>query len=109
MRRTLLISVALSGVAVTIAACSSTSTQHAVYDAASVLTIADKAALVYTSQPRCPPGKSGLGCSDQATVDKIKAAAQQAHDAVKAAEADPSSAGIASAAIAALVALIPTH
>lgn len=73
------------------------------------LTAAERAALGYTSLPRCPQS-SGV-CSDQATVTKIKAADTQAYNAIKAAEAVAVQGGnpdttAAEASLSALVSLV---
>lgn len=86
---------------------SNTSPQSTAYTAAQALTIADQAALVYVSLPRCTVSKPP--CSVQATVDNIKKVAQVAHDTVKAAELGTATPAAAQAAVATLVSTIPTH
>ena len=78
------------------------------------LTAADQVALAYVTLPQCPPagGTDGLTCSQAATIKTIKADAQAAHDAVKAAEAVAAAGGTpvmtdATAALAALQAAFP--
>lgn len=75
-------------------------------DAAVVgLTAAEKAALIYTTLPRCtaavPP------CSSQVTVDKIKDLDNRAYAAVKSAEQNEALLWLATQAIANLSAAIP--
>ena len=101
---------ALAGLA--LSGCSSTSsggTQTTVYAAATALTAADDAAIQYVTLPLCGPTHPAPLCSDAATTTKIKAYAQQAHDAVKAAEAggDSASLAAANAAISLLVNATP--
>jgi len=94
-----------------LAACGS-STQSAVATAQTTLagvevalTAAERAALAYAGLPRCP---SVVLCSQQATVDAIKAADQKAYAALKAAKTDVALVSEAQAALAVLVALVPT-
>jgi|SRR5579863_284665 len=77
-------------------------------DAAVVgLTAAERAALVYTSLPRCP---AAAICSDPATVQRIKDADNTAYAAVKMAEANEALLGAALQAISALTSTVPaTH
>ena len=77
-------------------------------DAAVVgLTAAERAALVYTSLPRCP---AAALCSDPATVQKIKDADNIAYAAVKAAEQNEALLGAALSAVSALQGTVPaTH
>ncbi len=75
------------GVVVGLASC--TTTPAVGNDIAAVeiaLTAAERAALIYTSLPRC--GGVATLCSSQATVDRVKAADQQAYQAMKAAQKD---------------------
>lgn len=72
------------------------------------LTAAEKAAFLYATRPQCPT--SAPLCSDAATVAKVKAADNTAYAAVKGARAAPTDtaqAARASAAVAALVSMIP--
>lgn len=92
-----------------------TSTEKGVYSAAIALTAADQIALQYIVLPLCGPTHAKPACSEAAVSAKIKSAAQDAHDAVKAAEKSvkdgatdsPAYLAAANAAIAALVALTP--
>ena len=68
------------------------------------LTAAEKAATIYARLPRCP---GPAVCSDQATVDKIKAADNTAYNAVKAAEANPALVSVAVSAVSDFNNLIP--
>lgn len=74
------------------------------------LTAAEKAAAIYVRLPLCST-TTRRPCSDAAVSAKIKAADRVAFDAVKAAQAssDPDKMTAAAAAIATLVALIPTN
>lgn len=87
------------------------STEKGVYSAAVALTAADQVAIQYVVLPLCGPAHPKPACSEAAVTAKIKAAAQSAHDAVKAAEAAPpgdtASLAAANAAIAVLVSLTP--
>ncbi len=69
--------------------------QNDVYAVAVALTTADNIAIRYVTLPLCGPTHAKPLCSEAAVSAKIKAAAQRAHDAVKAAEANP---GLLSAA-----------
>jgi hypothetical protein len=69
------------------------------------LTIAERLALVYVTQPVCVPAGPPV-CSDPAIVAQIKAADAVAYSAVKQAQAgklDPSQAATEVAALAALI------
>lgn len=72
--------------ALALAACQPTAqVSNAVSAAVIALTDVDRLVLVYTTLPRCP---GATICSDPATVVRVKALAQKAHDAVKLAEAN---------------------
>lgn len=85
-------------------------TVTSVYGAAIALTAADQVALQYVTLPLCGPAHPAPACSQPAITARIKASAQAAHDAVKAAEksGDNASLAAANAAVAALVAITPT-
>jgi hypothetical protein len=94
-----------------VAACSAAPGVSAKVDAAVVgLTTAENAALIYTGLPRCGAVGSSAICSDQATVDRIKAADNRAYAAVKAAEQNEALLSVALDAVSSLTATIPaTH
>ena len=68
------------------------------------LTQAEKAALVYTSLPRCPAAPV---CSDSVIVASIGAADNKAYAAVQALKAGTGTQDAAAAAVAVLLAIIP--
>lgn len=68
------------------------------------LTTAERLALIYTSQPRCP---APAPCSDPAIVQRIKDADNQAYAAVKAAERNEALLGAALTAIQNFQSVIP--
>lgn len=92
-------------------ACSTSPGVSAKVDAAVVgLTTAENAALIYTRLPRCGTTGASAVCSDQATVDRIKAADLKAYAAVKAAEQNEALLSVALDAVSALTAAVPaTH
>jgi hypothetical protein len=98
-----------------LAGCATTpSPQTTVAGAEEALTAADQVATVYAGLPQCPAtdGTDGLTCSQAKTIVVIKADAQTAHDAVKAAEIVAAGGGApdlttATAALAALQAAFP--
>lgn len=106
---------AVFGAVILLSACAKTPPPATlVATAEQTLTAADQVALVYVTLPQCPAtsGVDGLTCSQEATILVIKADAQKAHDAVKAAEAVAASGGSpvmtdANAAIAAFQAAVP--
>lgn len=73
------------------------------------LTEAQRAALLYANLPRCPATPATPICSDQATVDKIKAADRKAYAAVMAAKSNSALVGAALAAIGDLTRSIPAQ
>lgn len=102
---------ALAGLAVSgcTSAGGATNAQNDVYAAAVALTAADNVALQYVTLPLCGPTHAKPLCSEAAVSAKIKAAAQTAHDAVKAAEKSGNAGSLAAAraAIAALINVTP--
>lgn len=68
------------------------------------LTTAERLALIYTSQPRCP---APVPCSDPVLVQRIKDADNQAYAAVKAAERNEALLGVALTAIQNFQSVIP--
>jgi hypothetical protein len=102
-------------IAFLVGACSATgtpstgTTQTGVYAAAVALTAADNTAMQYVTLPLCGPTHPASVCSNAATTAQIKLYAQQAHDAVRAAEAggDSASVAAANAAISLLVSATP--
>lgn len=94
--------------ALTLSACASqqaaTVTTNSVAGAEIALTSAEKAALVYTSLPRCP----GVAlCSDPTLVTKIKSADNVAYGAVMAARSNSALVAVALTSIQNLTNLIP--
>jgi hypothetical protein len=80
-------------------------TATATYDAKQALLTADRVALVYLSQPPCPPGQTSVTCVDPAAKARIKAASatvtalrHAADDAVKAGRT-PDSASLTAAIV----------
>lgn len=98
---------ALVGLAVS--GCSTTgqpAAQTGAYATAVALTAADNVAMQYVTLPICGPTHAKPLCSEASVSAQIKAAAQTAHDAVRAAEKS-GDAGAAQAAVAALVSITP--
>ena len=95
--------------ALTLSACASqqaaTIATNSVAGAEIALTAAEKAALVYTSLPRCP--SSSLLCSDSALVSKIKSADNVAYETVTAARSNSALVAVALTSIQTLTNLIP--
>lgn len=89
-----------------LAGCQSASIDSQVAGAEVALTGAENAALIYTKLPRCN-GTTPL-CSTQATVDAIKAADNQAYNALVLARNNTGTIDAALSAISTLSALIPT-
>ncbi len=87
-----------------LAACAHPGTMAKVDAALNSLALAETLALDYTRLPRCP---AVAPCSDQATVDKIKAAATTAHNAVKMAEQNEGMLDAAITAVASFSRTIP--
>lgn len=77
-----------------------------VYAAVAALTAAERAALIYTTLPRCPRPPP---CSDPATVQRIKDADTMAYNAVKLAERNEAMLGAALTAISGLQAVTPAN
>lgn len=88
----------------TLAACVNPSVTSKVDAAVVGLTAAERAALIYTSLPRCP---TTVICSDPATVAKIKSLDNQAYVAVKAAEQNEALLSAALSSISTLTSAIP--
>jgi hypothetical protein len=84
-----------------------TSTVNDVYAVAVALTAADNVALQYVTLPLCGPTHPKPVCSEAAVSAQIKVKAQQAHDAVKAAEANTALIDAARAAINDLIKVTP--
>lgn len=97
---------------ITLAGCASITpggkTRTAIAETEVALTAAEKAATIYARLPQCP--KAAPVCSDAPVVAKVKAADTTAFTAVMAARnsGDDQKTAIASAAVAALVSVIPT-
>ena len=84
-----------------------TSTVNDVYALAVALTAADNVAFQYVTLPLCGPTHPKPVCSEAAVSAQIKSAAQTAHDAVKAAEANTALIDAARAAINELIKVTP--
>ena len=100
--RNLVLAAALS---LSLAGCGSVSIDGKIAGAEVALTGAENAALLYTRLPRCD-GATPL-CSNQPTVDAIKAADDTAYDALVEARNNTGTVDAALAAIETLSALIP--
>jgi hypothetical protein len=87
------------------AACTSTSVVNDVSAAEIALTAAFRVVVIYESLPRC--GGTATICSNQATVDNIKALSTKAYTAVKAAEQDETLVSAAWVAISSLTSATP--
>lgn len=89
-----------------LAGCASPSSrvQNSVVAAEEGLTAAERAALIYTSLPRCP---ARTVCSDPAVVARIKLLDNQAYTAVMMAKQNEALVGAALTAISSLASAVP--